>query len=254
MLGDGDDCFCLIVGGDLMTTLQQGPSELRVGKGDAVGVLNTEPAKGMFPENGWTALAAPRATFTPFVRDIYDKAMRLIPRNNEALRLLVKYSSTLREEPNQMSAELRHLAVTHIHDLMAMALGAMRDGAAIDNARGVRAARLEAIKADILDNLASPNLAVGDVARRQGVTSRYIHMLFESEGITFSEFVCEARLKRTHGMLLDPRFCDQTIMTIAFAAGFGDLSYFNRCFRRRFGAAPSELRCDVCPRNSTRSR
>jgi AraC-like DNA-binding protein len=32
------------------------------------------------------------------------------------------------------------------------------------------------------------------------------------------------------------------IATIALDAGFGDLSYFNRTFRRRFGVAPSELR------------
>jgi len=29
---------------------------------------------------------------------------------------------------------------------------------------------------------------------------------------------------------------------VAFDAGFGDLSYFNRVFRRRFGATPSDVR------------
>ena len=27
------------------------------------------------------------------------------------------------------------------------------------------------------------------------------------------------------------------IIEIAYACGFGDISYFNRCFRRRFGAS-----------------
>jgi transcriptional regulator GlxA family with amidase domain len=183
----------------------------------------------------------------PLVRDVDQKAMQLIPRNNEALRLLVKYSSILREEPDQMSAEMRHLAVTHINDLMAVALGATRDGVEMASARGLRAARLEATKADILENLFSPDLTVSEVARRQGVTPRYIQMLFEGEGVTFSKFVCEARLKRAHSMLVQPHYCDRSIMTIAFAVGFGDVSYFNRCFRRRFGAAPSEFRREVCP-------
>jgi AraC-like DNA-binding protein len=40
----------------------------------------------------------------------------------------------------------------------------------------------------------------------------------------------------------DPRCAGCTVSAIAFAAGFSDLSYFNRCFRRRYGASPTELR------------
>jgi AraC-like DNA-binding protein len=40
----------------------------------------------------------------------------------------------------------------------------------------------------------------------------------------------------------DPRQAEQTLTAIAFAVGFGDLSYFNRTFRRRFGATPSDIR------------
>jgi len=32
------------------------------------------------------------------------------------------------------------------------------------------------------------------------------------------------------------------ISDIAYDAGFGDLSYFNRVFRRRYDATPSEIR------------
>ena len=150
--------------------------------------------------------------------------------------------SMRRHDAALMTPELRHCGVTHIHDLIAMALGATRDGAAIATGRGVRVARLRAIKADILENISNPRLTVTAVALRQHVTPRYIHMLFETEAITFSEFVLGQRLMRTHRMLFDPRFAGLNVSAIAFAAGFGDLSYFNRTFRRRFGATPSELR------------
>ena len=43
-------------------------------------------------------------------------------------------------------------------------------------------------------------------------------------------------------MLRDPRYAAWTISAVAYSVGFGDLSYFNRTFRRRFGATPSDIR------------
>jgi AraC-like DNA-binding protein len=43
-------------------------------------------------------------------------------------------------------------------------------------------------------------------------------------------------------MLNDRRCLHFAIIDIAFAAGFGDVSHFNRVFRRRFGATPSDVR------------
>jgi AraC-like DNA-binding protein len=95
---------------------------------------------------------------------------------------------------------------------------------------------------DILQNLARADLAIATVAAHQGVTPRYVQMLFEAEGETFSEFVLSQRLARAHHMLSDPRMTGRTVAAVAFGSGFGDLSYFNRKFRQRFGAAPSDVR------------
>jgi len=54
--------------------------------------------------------------------------------------------------------------------------------------------------------------------------------------------VLAQRLVLAHRMLTDPRRAMRKISAIAFEAGFGDLSYFNRAFRRRYGLRPSELR------------
>ena len=73
-------------------------------------------------------------------------------------------------------------------------------------------------------------------------TPRYVQMLFETEDTTFSAFVLGQRLACAYRMLIDPRLADWTISAVAFNAGFEDLSYFNRTFRRHFAATPSELR------------
>jgi AraC-like DNA-binding protein len=155
---------------------------------------------------------------------------------------LASYIETLLAEPSPPTEELRQLVVSHVYDLAALAMGATRDTAEIANNRGLRAARLREIKSDITANLWRDSLSVGEIAIRQRVTPRYVQMLFEEEGTTFTEFVLEMRLDRAHRMLADPRWADRNISTIAFDAGFGDLSYFNRTFRRRFGRTPSDVR------------
>jgi AraC-like DNA-binding protein len=74
---------------------------------------------------------------------------------------------------------------------------------------------------------------------------RYVQRLFETEGTTFTEFVRERRLARAHRMLGDPRLAARPIGVIAYEAGFTNQAYFNRAFRARYGAAPSDIRAQV---------
>lgn len=140
------------------------------------------------------------------------------------------------------AAETLNLAVAHVHEIVSYILGAARDGAAVEKARGPAAARLRAIKADIVENLCSRELTIVSVAERHRVTPRYVRKLFEGDGVTFSEFVLAQRLARARRMLADPRHDAETISAIAFACGFGDLSYFNRVFRRQYAATPTAVR------------
>jgi transcriptional regulator GlxA family with amidase domain len=91
-------------------------------------------------------------------------------------------------------------------------------------------------------HLVDEDVSAPALAKRQRVTSRFIHKLFEGEETTLSQFVLRQRLARAHRMLTDPLHGHQTISVIACDAGFGDLSTFNRAFRRHFGATPSEVR------------
>jgi AraC-like DNA-binding protein len=168
--------------------------------------------------------------------------MRPIPGDNEALRLLTRYVGLIEDHNALTTPELRRLASNHVYDLIALALGAARDAAETAKNGGLRAARLHAIKADILAGLSQPGLTLAALAIRHGVSPRYVQMLFESEGTTFSRFLLDQRLERAHRMLSDPRLAERAIIIIASTAGFGDLSYFNRAFRRRYGETPSDVR------------
>jgi AraC-like DNA-binding protein len=174
--------------------------------------------------------------------DPEDALARPIPADTEALRLLIDYVATALRKQRLTSPDLRQLFTTHVHDLIALAVGATRDTRVAARGRGLRAARLSAIKGDIMGRLDSEGLCVADAAVRRGVTPRYVQMLFESEGTTFTQYVLEQRLARALRMLADPHQQGRTISAIAFEVGFGNLSYFNRTFRRHFSMTPSDAR------------
>jgi AraC-like DNA-binding protein len=240
LVKDGDDTFALVMPLAGAVQRRQRGQDLEAKFGEAVGILHGEPGSLQFRQLDDMALMVPRSVLAPLVPDVEAAATRVVA--NDALRLLKGYLMPWRENFDITDPAVQRLSVTHIHDLLALALGSTRDAAAVAGGRGLRAARLKAVKADIAANLTSRDLSVTSVALRQRVTPRYIHVLFEDEGSTFSQHVLAARLACARRLLLDSRHARQSIAAIAYASGFGDLSHFNHAFRRRYGATPSEVR------------
>jgi AraC-like DNA-binding protein len=242
-IANGNDNVALCISSEGGSIISQLGRELTHRAGDAVLLSGSDPLLSTMPAlPRYVSLAVPRKTLASMVPGLEDVIMRPVPRDTEALRLLVGYVQVLVQDHALATPELHRLVVGHIQDLIAFALGASRDATEVVKGRGVRAARLHAIKTDIREALGHPDLTLSAISTRHSVTPRYVQMLFESENSTFSQFVLEQRLARTHLMLTDARFSHHKIGTIAFEAGFTDLSHFNRAFRRRYGGTPSEVR------------
>jgi AraC-like DNA-binding protein len=107
---------------------------------------------------------------------------------------------------------------------------------------GLRAARLVDIIAEIKANFADPSFSPRTIASKFGLTPRYIQELLSETGTSFTDRVLELRLQKARTMLADPRHDRVRVSEIAYACGFNDISYFNRSFRRRFGASPLHYR------------
>lgn len=172
------------------------------------------------------------------------EASYVIPAASASLPLLSGYAEMLRRNP-PASVRASEIAARHVYDLAALVLDGFVRGGAERNTSSIAAARLKLVRQDILQRLSDPDLGIEAVARRQGITPRYIQRLLEAEDTTFSDFVREHRLERAFRMLQerDPASC--TITTIAYDAGFSDVTTFNRAFRRRFEATPSEVRASA---------
>lgn len=238
MLSDGEDSVCLILksGGRLALTQRGVEGEAR--DGDGMLLMYRDTARISFSGLTYLAVRVPFTALGPLTADLEMATARRIPRDTEALRLLATY--LLAMPPGFSDPKISHLTATHVYDLMALAIGATEEVRI--RSGGIRAARLEAIRADLAEN---PALRLDQLAVRQGVTARYIQMLFENEGTSYSAFALELRLSAAQALLKSPRFDAWSVTSIALEAGFGDLSYFNRCFKRRFGKTPTDLRAEV---------
>jgi AraC-like DNA-binding protein len=249
-----EDDFLLAVNLRGASIAHQGDWELRLQDGDAM--LATRGPGGFTIErptpSRFIGFRVPRDAVAPLVGKLDDTPIRIVPRDTDTLKLLVTYAGSIVDGQAVHTPELQRLFVNHIHDLIAVVVGATRDGRAIAEGRGLGAARLRAIIADITANLGDCDLSAAAVARRQRMTSRYVHKLFEGEGLAFSAFVLGRRLERAHRILSNPRLGHRSISSVAFEVGFGDLSYFNRTFRRCYGATPSEIRQSVERSGSSR--
>ncbi|MGX4803629.1 AraC family transcriptional regulator [Bradyrhizobium guangdongense] len=237
---DGFGLSVLLSGG--ATTRQLGRENV-LSPGTAVVISGTDPSVNTMHNLGkFLTIVLPRPRLSGLVKDLDSAYARQIPAENAALRLLIRYVDTLHQDVAFTDAAFAQVVANHIIDLSALAIGAGEDVAYEARHGGVAAARLQAIKTDIRSNLGDHALSPAKIAAQHGLTPRYLHKLFEREGMSFSEFVLARRLERALEMLKDPHFAGYTVSTIAFDCGFSDLSYFNRTFRRAYGATPTDIR------------
>jgi len=236
-----NDDLVLVLMRDGVGDLDQHATLTEVRRGQAVLTDNAAPASFTFHEQfNPISLRFSRSLLAPHLEDLDSVLRAPVLQDGPALRLLQSYAAAL--GGNALGVpKLHQTSIKHMYDLAALAIGAKRDSAEVAANRGLRAARLHAVKTDIVRNLRD-HLSPDAVAVRNGISPRYMRMLFEREGTSFSEFVLVKRLQLAHHMISQMQYVDRPISSIAFDCGFGDLSHFNQAFRRRYGQTPSEVR------------
>jgi AraC-like DNA-binding protein len=244
---DSDD-LVLLAALDGTSVMKHRGREEPVGNGRALVMSGEEVGLNLIGPGGFrfVNMSFSLNQLAPLIGDPASALMRPLPTGSGAMRLLLDYVQSVQDVGDELTSEAWHLATSHIFDLAALAMGATRDAAEIARGRGVRVARLRAIKADIVAHGGHIELSAEDIATRHRLSARYVRKLFESEGTSLSDFMLRQRLVSAHRMLSDPRHAVRSITAIAFEAGFNDLSYFNRAFRRCYDATPSDVRAAAC--------
>jgi AraC family transcriptional regulator, positive regulator of tynA and feaB len=140
-------------------------------------------------------------------------------------------------DPALGSLVCRHLAEVAVAGLSR--LGGREDPT---EGSGLRKVRLAEVKRLVTEMLGQPTLNAARVAKRLGVSERYVQKLMEQDGQTFSTYVNERRLGAAFDQIARLPPTGPTLREIAESLGFSDASQFSRAFRRRFGETAASVR------------
>jgi AraC-like DNA-binding protein len=243
LLSDGCDDFVLVsaTGGPVLVTQEDEPIALLRSQ-MCLTDLSVCGSVGFYGNEHFTTTRIPRRALLDVCPRAEQRLSQAVHENTPLRALVARYCALMTELAHEMDAVGQRMAAQHLVDLVGLLLGADRTEKDLARQRGYPAARLELMKKGVLQNLDRPDLTIGSVARSLGLSSRQAQRLFSETGTTFTEFVVEQRLLFARRLLSEPCQQHSKITTIAQATGFSDPSYFNRAFRKRFGATPTDLR------------
>lgn len=88
-----------------------------------------------------------------------------------------------------------------------------------------------------------PDITLNKVAEKLAISPRIVSQVInENSGQNFSDFVNQYRVESAQVMLVNSKYANEKIATIAFEAGFGTVTSFNVAFKNKTGLTPSEYR------------
>src|SRR5205807_5226449 len=126
-----------------------------------------------------------------------------------------RYLGILQDASAFPAPQLQGVAATHVHDLLALALGSTCEAVETANC-GLRVARLQSILAEITTDFADPRFSLADIAKKLGISARYVQDVLHDTGRSFTKRVTELRLRKARAILRGARKGSSKIIDIAY--------------------------------------
>jgi AraC family transcriptional activator of tynA and feaB len=237
------DCFFVNMQIDGDVHVQHAGKEIHIRPNEFYVVDAAEPYELAYRRQGGKvrtfSFRMPKTLLAPLLSNTEEAMGVQVSRNTAMGALAVDFLKNFAVQSDAIPGVAKPTMARMAADLIALSLSPNKDhSAALAQSR--RKAFLNSILAYIDQNYAKADLNINSVCRRFGISPRSLHRLFESEGLTCSREMTLRRLSKcAEAMCDDP---EASIASIAFASGFGDLSSFNRQFRKQFDLAPREYR------------
>lgn len=108
---------------------------------------------------------------------------------------------------------------------------------------------LEKAEAIVLENISNEQFGVSELAQATNMSrSNLLRKIKKQTGLSASQFIRQIRLAKGKELLQETQL---TISEISYEVGFGNTSYFTKCFRELYGYPPGDERKDSLDNQET---
>ena len=91
----------------------------------------------------------------------------------------------------------------------------------------------------IEDNMSDENFSIDELSREAGYSNAHFYRKVKAlTGEKPVQFLRTFRLQRAADLVLKT---SDNVTQIAYSVGFGNLSYFTKCFKEQFGVTPGQF-------------
>ena len=111
---------------------------------------------------------------------------------------------------------------------------------------------IEQVEAIILENIANEQFGVSELAELMNMSrSSLLRKIKTHTQLSASQFIRQVRVTKGMEMLKQTSL---TVAEISYEVGFGNTSYFIKCFREQYGYSPGEVRKGAVPEENEKAQ
>jgi len=197
LVRDGDDALLIMLFESGVAQQTQRKYDQMLDAGDAIICDCGYPgAVNIITDSKFWNLKVPRYKITKLLPGVASFAGAKLDKDTAARRLLFGYLDVIQGLDLSGGGRAAQLCDEYIIDLIVLALGAEGDARELVERRSVGAMRRAAILREIGARATDPRLSADAIASGLGITPRYLRLLLEETGQSFSQHVLERRLDR----------------------------------------------------------
>ncbi|WP_424863187.1 helix-turn-helix domain-containing protein [Streptomyces sp. MMS24-I29] len=156
--------------------------------------------------------------------------------------VLLSFLGVLAASAHSWSVPVGDRLAGSVADLLSVLISQLAAGRKADEPVAPNEHLVRRVREYIEHHLGDPELRPERIARAHHISVRYLHRLFESEGVTVGRLVQQRRLEACARELGRRSRTVPSVSAVAQRWGFVNLAHFSRTFRAVYGVSPREWR------------